>query len=77
MRYHTRKQQNDEYQKPQAKKRICLGANCGAEFLSTGPHHRMCTSCRHNASNPMDDFEFSVSYGNGNGRKRPFVTDVA
>ena len=27
--------------------RKCI--TCGAGFKSTGPHHRMCTRCRHDA----------------------------
>lgn len=30
------------------KKRPCI--TCGTEILSEGPHHRMCTPCRSNAS---------------------------
>jgi DNA-binding transcriptional ArsR family regulator len=29
-----------------AKMRVCIVRGCGREFLSDGPHHRMCGRCR-------------------------------
>ncbi len=34
------------------KRRKCI--TCGTDFLSEGPHHRMCTPCRTNASDPLE-----------------------
>lgn len=34
------------------RERVCLGSNCGAKFMSEGPHNRLCAECakRANAS---------------------------
>ena len=33
------------HSKPIKKKRKCLGLECGTEFVSDGPHHRVCCFC--------------------------------
>lgn len=34
------------YKAPEEKRRYCLAHDCGKAFLSRGPYHRLCNSCR-------------------------------
>jgi hypothetical protein len=45
-------------------RRVCLGADCGAVFASSGPGHRLCGSCRLRSPSP-----YSPGGGGDTGRK--------
>lgn len=43
------------------KSRPCLC--CGIDFLSEGPHNRLCKACRHGASDLLDPFSVGSKRG--------------